>query len=157
MAAQEVREYRNLSKKFVEIEERGRLLKTLLTRKNGLNEEEHFVQKELVKIKGVNGNISKIKFNQRKEIIALSMKYKVKDNHLHGEKIRKKRNWYKGKVERLLGNRSTEYRKLMQEVKKSNKILRLKLKKKYEKKVMTLEKKYGKLSLDLGPKGVSNL
>ena len=85
------------------------------------------------------------------------MKYKVKDNHLHGEKIRKKRNWYKGKVERLLGNRSTEYRKLMQEVKKSNKILRLKLKKKYEKKVMTLEKKYGKLSLDLGPKGVSNL
>ena len=78
MAAQEVREYRNLSKKFVEIEERGRLLKTLLTRKIGLHEEEHFVQKELVKIKGVNGNISKIKFNQRKKIIALSMKYKVK-------------------------------------------------------------------------------
>ena len=42
MAAQEVREYHNLSKKLVEIEERGRLLKTLLTRKIGLNEEEHF-------------------------------------------------------------------------------------------------------------------
>ena len=78
MAAQEVREYRNLSKKLVDIEERGRLLKTLLTRKIGLNEEEHFVQKELVKMKGVNGNISKIRFNQRKKIIALSMKYKVK-------------------------------------------------------------------------------
>ena len=59
MAAQEVREYRNLSKKFVEIEERGWLLKILITRKIGLNEEELFVQKELVKIKGVNRNISK--------------------------------------------------------------------------------------------------
>ena len=65
MAAQEVREYRNLSKKLVEIEERGRLLKTLLERKIGLNEEENFVRKELVKTKGVNNNNSKVKTIKR--------------------------------------------------------------------------------------------
>ena len=86
MAAQEVRENSNLSKKLVEIEERGRLLKTLLERKIGLNEEENFVRKELVKTKGVNNNNSKVKTDQRREIITLSMKFKVKDNHLHGEK-----------------------------------------------------------------------
>ena len=47
----EIREYRNVSKKLVEIEERGKLLATLVSKKLGLNEEESFIQKELVKLK----------------------------------------------------------------------------------------------------------
>ena len=147
MAAQEVREYRNLSKKLVEIEERGRMLKTLMLKNIGLNEEEHFVQKELLKMKteGVKCN-SKLKINQRKEMITLSMRFKVKDNYQHMEKIRKKRNWYKGKVEKILGKKSGEYRRLAEEIKKTNLELREKLKRKYVKKVTTLERKYGKLT-----------
>ena len=51
-----------------------------------------------------------------------------------GRKIRKKRNWYRGKVEQLLGRKSRECRSLVEEVRKTNQDLRLKLKKKYQRK-----------------------
>ena len=52
----EVREYRDVSKKLVEVEERGKLLTTLINKKLGFNEEESFVQKEVVKLKSKGDN-----------------------------------------------------------------------------------------------------
>ena len=62
MAAKEVREYRTLSKKLVEIEERGRMLVRLQKKRIFLTEEELFVQNLQTKFKilgdkkGVRGN-----------------------------------------------------------------------------------------------------
>ena len=47
MAAQEVRELHNIARKLVEIEERGKMLESLVKKKISLNEEENFIQKRL--------------------------------------------------------------------------------------------------------------
>ena len=51
MTAKEIREYRSLSKKLVEIEEKSKLLEQLKKRRVCLNEEEAFVHKLLGKFK----------------------------------------------------------------------------------------------------------
>ena len=60
MSAKEVREYRAVSKRLVEVEERSRLLEKLIARKVGLAEEEGFVIKEISKHRNT-GKVSKLK------------------------------------------------------------------------------------------------
>ena len=50
IAAMEVREYRNVSKKLVEIEERGKLLATLISKKLGLNGEKELYPERACKV-----------------------------------------------------------------------------------------------------------
>ena len=103
MTAKEVREYRVISRRLVEVEERSRLLEKLIARKLGLAEEEGFVMKEAAKHKNV-GEGSKIKISQRRDLLALTHKYKLKDNNLFGNKLRRKKNWLRGTLERSMGN-----------------------------------------------------
>ena len=142
MSAKEVREYRAVSKRLVEVEERSRLLEKLISRKVGLAEEEGFVLKELEKYRNT-GRVSKIKSMQRQEMISTTNKYKLKDNNIFGDKLRKKRNWLRGTIERAMGGRSREYRKLIEETKTRGDEHRKKLKLKYRQKVDHLEKKFG--------------
>ena len=142
MTAKEVREYRVLSRRLVEVEERSRLLEKLISRKLGLAEEEGFVMKEAAKHKNV-GEGSKTKVSQRRDLLALTHKYKLKDNNLFGNKLRRKKNWLRGTLERSMGSRSSEFRKLQDDIKTKNGELRKKLKTKYKKKIDHLEKKFG--------------
>ena len=66
MTTKEVREYRVLSKRLVEVEERSRLLEKLIARQLGLAEEEGFIMKEAAKHR-IKGKGSKIKIEQRRE------------------------------------------------------------------------------------------
>ena len=56
--------------------------------------------KEAAKHKNV-GEGSKTKISQRRELLALTHKYKLKDNNLFGNKLRRKKNWLRGTLERL--------------------------------------------------------
>ena len=142
MAAKEVREYRTLSKKLVEIEERGRMLVRLQKKRIFLTEEELFVQNLQTKFK-ILGDKKGVRGKQREEVMAVTMKYKVKDNNLYGIKVRRRRNYLRGKLESEMGNKSKEWKKLMEEVKKNCDKVRKPLKLKFDKKVGFLMKKYG--------------
>ena len=142
MAAQEVREYRTLSKKLVEIEEKGKMLEKLQKRRVNLNEEELFVQNLQSKFK-ILGDRRGIKGKQREEVLTITMKYKVRDSTLHGIRVRRRRNYLRSKLEQEMGKRSTEWRKIKEEVMGYTTRLRVKLKVKYSKKVEHMVKKYG--------------
>ena len=65
---------------------------------------------------------------------ALALKYKIRDNNLQCSKVRKKKNWFKGRVEIVLGSRSSTYKTLMEEVNQYTTKYRRKLKIKNQKK-----------------------
>ena len=98
MTAQEVREFRSVSKKLIEAEERNKLLKSLLKSKVCLREEELFMQKIDSKFKAL-GNKEGILSKKHDEMALLTMKYKIKDNNLYGVKLRKRRDRLRGKIE----------------------------------------------------------
>ena len=70
MTTKEVREYRVISKRLVEVEERSRLLEKLIARQLGLAKEEGFILKEAAKHRNIKGEASKskLKCTERKEI-----------------------------------------------------------------------------------------
>ena len=96
MVAKEVRELRTLSKKLVEIEEKGKMLVRLQKKKICLPAEELFVKKMQSKFK-ILGDKRGVSGNQRDEFMSITMRYKVKDNTLHGIKVRKRRNYIRGR------------------------------------------------------------
>ena len=67
----------------------------------------------------------------------------MRDNILQGVKLRRKRNWLRGRLETTLGSRSTTCRAIVEDVKKYTSSHREKLKTKYKKKVEHLVKKFG--------------
>ena len=140
MVAKEVRELRTLSKKLVEIEEKGKMLVRLQKKKICLPAEELFVKKMQSKFK-ILGDKRGVSGNQRDEFMSITMRYKVKDNTLHGIKVRKRRNYVRWRLETQMS--SGEWKKLWDDVKKNTDRLRKKLKQKYVKKVDHLTKKYG--------------
>ena len=150
MTTQEIREYRTTCKKLVEIEERSKLLEELRKKNVCLREEELFIQGLKNKFK-VLGNKATAGENCHTELVKTALKFKIKDNVLHGVKVRKKRNLLRGKIEAGLGSRSSMCRRVVQEVKEYSAAYRLKLKKKHAKKVAHLVGKYGikkKINLD---------
>ena len=143
MAAKEERLFRDVSKKLVETEERSRMLAKLLKNNVGLNEDELFILNSDSKFK-VLKNKDNILGRKHKELSGIILKYKIKDNDLFGVKLRKRRDWLKGSLEKSLGNRSKECRKLFKEVKEYGRKHRMILRRKYERKVEHLVMKYGK-------------
>ena len=87
MSAQEVRAWRNLAKQLVMIEERSKLLGMLIARGIGLREEEEFMIHEKEKFRGE--KVGKLFEKKSKEMVAQTMKLKIKDNNIIGERVRK--------------------------------------------------------------------
>ena len=84
-----------------------------------------------------------VKKKQHEEFVMMSLKYKIRDNYLHGVKLRRRRNWLRGVLESTLGGRSSVLRKIVDEVRTSNNKLRMKLRMKFKKKVEHLVRKFG--------------
>ena len=74
--------------------------------------------------------------------MSVSLKYKQRDNLLHGEKLRRRRNWLRSRLETTLGQRSTIYRNLITDVKSFTDQHRKKLRLKYKRKVEHLVSKF---------------
>ena len=144
MAAKEEREYRNVSKKLAGVEERAKLLDELKRRKICLAEEEEFVLKETKKFR-VLGNLKGVVKKQHEEMVSLSIKYKIRDNNQLGVKLRRRRNWLRGRLELTLGKKSDEYRDIMKSVKEYTANYKKRLRDKNKKKIEHLVKKYGKM------------
>ena len=143
MTAKEVRAFRTASKRLVETEEKSKLLEELKKRRLCLGEEERFVlslQSKFKNLGGKRGVLDKC----HDDISELAIKYKIRDNILEGKKLRKRRNWLRGRLETSLGNKSSSFRNLVEEVKKNSSKYRQKLKLKNKLKVEHLMKKYGR-------------
>ena len=142
MTAREEREYRNVSKKLAGVEERSKLLDELKKRKICLAEEEEFVLKETKKLKTL-GNSKGLVKKQHEEIVSVSLKYKIKDNNHLGVKLRRRKNWLRGRLEQTLGIKSIEYRDIMMSVREYIVGYKKRLRDKNRRKVEHLTKKYG--------------
>ena len=142
MTAKEVREYRNISKKLVEAEERGKLLKNLLRQKVCLKEEEVFIEGSDNKFR-ILGNKKGILKKKHEEFVKVNLKYKIKDNQLYGVKLRRRRDWLRRGIEDTMGSRSSGCRSLVSDVKKNCVELRGRLRMKNKKKINHLVRKYG--------------
>ena len=143
MTAKEVREFRNVSKKLVEVEERNKMLEKLKKHKVCFNEEEGFALSLGSKLK-ILGNNKNVRKKQREEFVNLTLKYKMRDNGLFGKKLRKRRDWLRRQIEENLGSRSSQCRRLIEDVKTHVATHRSMIKKKNKKKVDHLVAKYGK-------------
>ena len=142
MTALEVRRFRDISKKLVEAEERGKFLKCCLKSKVGLGEDENAILSSNEKFR-VLGNKKGVLSKKHEEGVNLAMKYKIKDNILFETMLRKKRNWLRGRLESVLGSRSHACRKVVQEVKAYGVKHRKEVKKKNDEKLKHLVKKFG--------------
>ena len=80
MTAREEREYRAVSRKLVEVEERTKLLEELKRRKVCLGEEERFVQKMKTKFKILGNRVGEVG-RQHDEIVSTTLKFKLRDNN----------------------------------------------------------------------------
>ena len=118
------------------------MLEELKRRNICLSEEEKFVQNLQTKFK-VLGSKRGLMGKQHDNFVSAALKLKLRDNNLHGVRIRRRRNYLRGVLEDSLGSRSPAFRKLIVEVKNNNLRLRKFLKEKYKKKVMHLTKKFG--------------
>ena len=120
MTAKEVREYRNVSKKLAEVEERSKLLEELKKHNICLADEEGFVQHENSKFR-VLGNKKGVTQKKHDEFVKMSLKYKIRDNNLYGIKLRRRRTWLRVRIENTLGKKSSEVRTIFKEVEEYNK------------------------------------
>ena len=143
MSAQEVRAWRNLAKQLFMVEERSKLLGMLIAKGIGLREEEEFMIHEKEKFRGE--KVGKLFEKKSKEMVAQTMKLKIKDNNIIGERVRRARNHKKGVVELRLGSNSRKFRWIIKDIKENCDKLRNELKVKYRDKVEFLTKKYDKL------------
>ena len=146
MAALEERDYRSVCKKLARNEERSKLLNDMKKNKVCMAEEEEFILHTTKKFKALKnkGDVHK----SREEFIMLSLKLKIRDNNLEGVRLRKRKNWLKGRIESLLGPRSGECRKLLKDVRKNTTTLKENLRRKNSKKLEHLKKKFGRMKND---------
>ena len=142
MTAKEIRKYRTISKQLVEVEERAKMLEQLKKHKVCLSEEEMVSHNLCSKFK-ILGKREGIKNQQREEFVLLALKYKMRDNNLHGVQLRRRRNWLRGVLETTLGGRSPDCRRIVEEVKSVCNQLRMTLRTKNRKKVEHLVRKFG--------------
>ena len=142
MTAKEVREYRNVCKKLVEVEERSKLLEVLRKKGVTLSEEEYHIQKIFSKFR-VLGDKKGVLAKKHDEMMSLSLSMKIRDNNLHGGRIRRRKNWLKGRLGEAMGKKSSDWKKLEEEVRGFCSQHRRHLKEKNGKKVEHLVKKFG--------------
>ena len=144
MTAKEVREFRSTCKKLVEAEERSKLLKELVKYNVSFGEEENFLRNSQSKFRVLGNKGEGDLRKNHDEIVKASLKIKIKDNKLYGVKMRKRRDWLRRKLEETWGTKSQEYRDLMDQIKKTGRDYRKKLKHKNSSKVKHLVRKFGK-------------
>ena len=142
MTAKEVRDYRNVNKKLVEVEERSKLLQVLRKKGVNLSEEEYHVQRTFAKFR-VLGDKKGLIAKKQEEIMSLSLNLKIKDNNLYGGRLRRKKNWLRGKLEDMMGKKSPDWRKLEDDIRTHCSKHRRQLKEKNRKKVEHLVRKFG--------------
>ena len=135
MSAQEIRAYRTTSTRLVRIEERDKLLGNLVQAGIGLKEVEEFVEE--TKLRGTRMN-----YKLKREIVAKTMKVKIRDNRALGDRVRSTRNHLRQKIEGVLGPRSRQCRWVMKSVKENGIKLRNNIRKKNMKKLNFLKGKY---------------
>ena len=103
----EARIYQKLARKLVECEERSKLLKKMISEGVGFNEEEQFFIHERGKLRGKNDKF----LRERRDILALIMGKKLRDNiYLEGD-LRRKRDLARRKMEEVMGSNSSACRK----------------------------------------------
>ena len=142
MTAREVREYRSVCKRLVEIEEKSKMLEELKRRKICLPEEEIFMRGLRNKFK-VLGTKSGVVGRQREEIVSIALKLKLRDNNLHGMKMRRKRDYLRGRLEEDFGRRPSKLRNIIAEIKRNTTNHRKTMKTKNIRKIAYLEEKFG--------------
>ena len=139
MSAREIRAYRSLSTKLIKIQERGRMIGNLIARGVGFREEEEFMWHESGKYK-----CQQLKSKKKKEIVNVLMMEKKKDNLKHEQKTRRLRNLTLGAIEGALGRNSRPCRDLRRQVRTVCKKLRVKVRRKNDKKANFLCEMYGR-------------
>ena len=131
MSDRKIREYRKLSTKQVKIQERGRLIESLIAQELGFKEEEEFIRHEKSKFQTRNSKMKK-----QKEIVKMMMLEKKWDNLRHEKHIRRLRNQALGEIEGALGRNSRPCRSLRIEVREKSKEIRRIVKTKNNKKII---------------------
>ena len=100
MTAQDIRNLRKCTYQLVEAEERGVLIRNLISKDIGFREEEEFRIKEDKKSKGGRN------FDKEKLTIKLAMREKLKDNFKFEGSLRRQRTKLVRKIEDILGQKS---------------------------------------------------
>ena len=122
----EARNYRRLSRKLIECEERRKLMEKMIKHGVGFTEEEEFLIHEEKKSKGKNDNFWK----ERKGILALIMGRKLRDNNLLEGNLRYERDEARKSMGRTLGENSSSCRRIVKNTKDEGVRVRNKCKKK---------------------------
>ena len=89
------------------------------------------------------GSKSGVVGKQREEIVSIALRLKIRDNNLHGMKMRRKRDYLRGRLEEDFGRRSSKLRNIIAEIKRNTTNLRKTMKKKNIRKIAHLEEKFG--------------
>ena len=122
---------------LVENEERSQFFRRMIARKIGCKEEEDFMNREEVKLKG-GGN-----FKKNRKVVDLIMREKLRDNLKLGEKIRKQRSRLITSIKNTLGPNSRPSRGIMRSMNDTASTTRQKSRIKFRKKEKFLATKYG--------------
>ena len=122
-------------------EERTKLLRMMNSRGVGFKEEESFLIHEMKKLKG-NNNRKANYWKDRREILALLMTRKLRDNILLEKDLRMKRDRARRNMSEALGPNSTACRKIVRRSKEEGVRLRMNCKSKNEAKLKFLVNKY---------------
>ena len=139
LAAKEARLYSKLSRRLIECEERSKLMKKMKNEEIGFREEELFILSEMGKLRGTKKHLWK----ERKQLLALLMRRKLRDNISLERNLRKMRNQARRKLEDVLGPNSKACRKIVKNTKIEGMNVRQKCGMKNDRKLRFLKRKYG--------------
>ena len=138
-SAKDIRTLRNLSSKLVVSEERDRFFGNLTRIGIGLKEDEDFARRSSGKMRNLNDSL---KGKYARELVAKAMNIKQLDNKREMKKLRTRRNQMMRKLEDGLGHRSRMCRWVRKSINENNNKLRMRMRKKFEKKFEFLKGKY---------------
>ena len=105
---------------------------------------EGFVQQISNKFQTLGSNKKGVLNKHHEDMVMLSLKMAIKDNNLKGIKLRKKKNWLRGRLETILGSKSEELRNLVSDVRENTTKLKRRLRDKDRLKIDHLVRKYGR-------------
>ena len=137
MAAQDIKNLKKVTYQLVEAEERGILIRNLISQNVGFREEEEFRIKEGRKFKGGR------EFDSKKATIKLAMKEKQRDNIKIEGKLRRLRTKAIKKIEDNVGRNTQRLRRILEGVRTGTRVVRKRIKQKFKNKERFLVKKYG--------------
>ena len=122
MSASEIRTLRTISSKLVRIEELDRFFGILIRYGIGVKEVEDAMRKSTGKLRDQN---SATIIKKRREMVTQAMIMKRMDNRGLEDKVRRKRNHFRKRIEDTLGRRSRKCRWLVKSIKEDGVKLRM--------------------------------